>query len=313
MPRVSFFALASITVQLAARTRYNWYCNTSVVVVAFVASEEFVGETNFAAQTTQFEDPPLLKKNLELYITMDLARVLVDSSDCTIVQAVQSRNTISLNRSRSSRLLGNSINLLCSVMRLRESTLFLELLPHVPTNFQVENIVWRWKMEALSLKRDDPLFREKQSQRRSIICLFMKMNVAGEHDIFRREVEIDSETGKFVDKHSFFELDILHREVEIQSREGCCFRPFAVKLSLCYLESNILRCEVEIGSEIGKLFVTVSRPFAVKLSLCCLESNILRCEVEIGSEIRKPIRREVEPQMARYPPSELKSRMTPSS
>ncbi|KAE8700775.1 hypothetical protein F3Y22_tig00110556pilonHSYRG00727 [Hibiscus syriacus] len=77
-------------------------------------------------------------------------------------------------------------------------------------------------------------------------------------------------------------------------------RPFVVKLNLCCLESNILRCEhdilrrgVEIGSGIGKLFVDnqpslrFSRPFAVKLSLCCLGSNILRCEVEIGPETRK--------------------------
>ncbi|KAE8668980.1 hypothetical protein F3Y22_tig00112276pilonHSYRG00034 [Hibiscus syriacus] len=60
--------------------------------------------------------------------------------------------------------------------------------------------------------------------------------------------------------------------------------PFVVKLNLRCLESNILRCEVEIDSEIGKSLLTSSGPFVVKLNLHCLESNILRCEVEIGSE-----------------------------
>ncbi|KAE8668248.1 hypothetical protein F3Y22_tig00112344pilonHSYRG00309 [Hibiscus syriacus] len=79
-------------------------------------------------------------------------------------------------------------------------------------------------------------------------------------------------------------------------------RPFVVKLNLCCLESNILRCEVELGSEIEKLVIDNQRgPFVVKLNLRCLESNILRCEVEIGSEIVKlvidnqqSLRREVE-------------------
>ncbi|KAE8692165.1 ABC transporter C family member 13 [Hibiscus syriacus] len=63
--------------------------------------------------------------------------------------------------------------------------------------------------------------------------------------------------------------------------------PFVVKLNLRCLESNILRCEVEIGSETGKLLLTTSGPFFVKLNLRCLESNIFHCEVEIGSEIGK--------------------------
>ncbi|KAE8689265.1 hypothetical protein F3Y22_tig00110940pilonHSYRG00241 [Hibiscus syriacus] len=130
------------------------------------------------------------------------------------------------------------------------------------------------------------------------------------HDSLRHEVETTG--GPFVVKLSL-ELDILRREVEIQ-------RPFIVKLNLCCLESNILCCEVEIGSEIEKLFVDNQRslrrevelalsgvqypslgPFIVKLNLRCLESNILRCEVEIGSEIEKlfidnqrSLRREVE-------------------
>ncbi|KAE8695680.1 Histidine acid phosphatase family protein isoform 2 [Hibiscus syriacus] len=72
-------------------------------------------------------------------------------------------------------------------------------------------------------------------------------------------------------------------------------RPFAVKLSLCCLKSNILRCEVEIGSEIGKLFVDnqsslrceveLVRPFVVELNLCCLEwHDILRRGVEIAGD-----------------------------
>ncbi|KAE8687313.1 PRA1 family protein E [Hibiscus syriacus] len=74
----------------------------------------------------------------------------------------------------------------------------------------------------------------------------------------------------------------------------CCGPgPFVVKLNLRCLESNIPRCEVEIGSEIEKCLLTtsgpfvVNGPFVVKLNLRCLESNILRCEVEIGSEIEK--------------------------
>ncbi|KAE8670573.1 hypothetical protein F3Y22_tig00112124pilonHSYRG00065 [Hibiscus syriacus] len=52
--------------------------------------------------------------------------------------------------------------------------------------------------------------------------------------------------------------DILHCKVEIV--DECYCRPFVVKLSLCCLESNILRCEVEIGYEIGKLFVDIQQP-----------------------------------------------------
>ncbi|KAE8725297.1 hypothetical protein F3Y22_tig00008957pilonHSYRG00018 [Hibiscus syriacus] len=135
-------------------------------------------------------------------------------------------------------------------------------------------------------------------------------------NILRCEVEIDFETRKFVERHSFSELDIIRREVEIQSREddACLYdslrrevetmgSPFAVKLSL---ELDIIRREVEIqvscivpspissvvklklALELGNYLLTTSRPFAVKLNLCCLESNILRCEIEIGSETGKP-------------------------
>ncbi|KAE8658786.1 hypothetical protein F3Y22_tig00116970pilonHSYRG00312 [Hibiscus syriacus] len=87
------------------------------------------------------------------------------------------------------------------------------------------------------------------------------------------------------------ESNILHCEVEIGSEIGKLLLtssgPFVMKLNLRCLESNILRCEVEIGSEIGKLLLTSSSPFVVKLNLRCLKSNILCCEVEIGSEIEK--------------------------
>ncbi|KAE8673801.1 Glutathione S-transferase TAU 8 [Hibiscus syriacus] len=139
-----------------------------------------------------------------------------------------------------------------------------------------------------------------------------------ESNILRCEVEIGSEIGKlFIDNQRS-----LRREVELALsgvqyplfpisftvklklalKLGSCLLttsdPFVVKLNLRCLESNILRCEVEIGSEIGKLFVDNQRslrrevelvfsPFVVKLNLRCLESNILRCEVEIGFEIEK--------------------------
>ncbi|KAE8663080.1 hypothetical protein F3Y22_tig00113123pilonHSYRG00255 [Hibiscus syriacus] len=99
----------------------------------------------------------------------------------------------------------------------------------------------------------------------------------GEHDSIRREV-------KTVDDPFVVKLSL---GIGYPSS-----RPFAVKLSMCYLESNILRCEVEIGSEIGKLFVDNQSsiryevelvcPFVVELNLCCLEwHDILRRGVEI--------------------------------
>ncbi|KAE8716372.1 Detected protein of confused Function [Hibiscus syriacus] len=109
-----------------------------------------------------------------------------------------------------------------------------------------------------------------------------------------------------------FVHDSLRREVETAGGPYVVNGPFVVKLNLRCLESNILCCEVEIGSKIEKLFVDNQRslrrevelafgPFVVKLNLRCLESNILRCEVEIGSEIGKlfvdnqrSLRREVE-------------------
>ncbi|KAE8681473.1 hypothetical protein F3Y22_tig00111330pilonHSYRG01016 [Hibiscus syriacus] len=120
-----------------------------------------------------------------------------------------------------------------------------------------------------------------------------------ESNILRCEVEIGSEIGKlFIDNQRS-----LRREVELvlPGVQYPSFGPFVVKLNLYCLESNILRCEVEIGSEIGKCLLTTSGPFVVKLNLRCLESNILRCEVEIDSEIEKlfidnqrSLRREVE-------------------
>ncbi|KAE8732490.1 telomerase Cajal body protein 1-like [Hibiscus syriacus] len=134
----------------------------------------------------------------------------------------------------------------------------------------------------------------------------LNMDDACVHDSLRREIETAG--GPFIVKLSL-ELDILPNN-----------RPFVVKLNMHCLESHILRCEVEIGSEIEKLFVDNQRslrrevehalsgvqypslgPFVVKLNMRCLESNILRCEVEIGSEIEKlvidnqrSLRREVE-------------------
>ncbi|KAE8667743.1 putative ribose-5-phosphate isomerase 2 [Hibiscus syriacus] len=124
----------------------------------------------------------------------------------------------------------------------------------------------------------------------------LKMDDACVQDSLRREVEPEigyPSSGPFVVKLNLhcLESNILRCEVEIGSAIGKLLLtssgPFVVKLNLHCLESNILRCEVEIGSAIGKLLLTSSGPFVVKLNLRCLKSNILRCEVEIGSEIEK--------------------------
>ncbi|KAE8719187.1 Smg-4/UPF3 family protein, putative isoform 1 [Hibiscus syriacus] len=100
-------------------------------------------------------------------------------------------------------------------------------------------------------------------------------------------------SGPFVVKLNLrcLESNILRCEIEIGSEIGKLLLtssgPFVVKLNLHCMKSNILRCEVEIGSEIGKLLLTNNGPFVVKLNLRCLKSNILCCEVEIGSEIKK--------------------------
>ncbi|KAE8669100.1 hypothetical protein F3Y22_tig00112256pilonHSYRG00003 [Hibiscus syriacus] len=109
------------------------------------------------------------------------------------------------------------------------------------------------------------------------------------HDILRRGVEIANETEKlFVDNQPS-----LRYEVEL-------VRPFAVKLNLCCLESNILRCEVEFGSEIAcRQSVAPSlRLFVVKLRLApqlFVDSQPpLRCEVELVlSWVQYPSLREI--------------------
>ncbi|KAE8682881.1 Detected protein of unknown function [Hibiscus syriacus] len=139
-----------------------------------------------------------------------------------------------------------------------------------------------------------------------------------ESNILRCEVEIGSEIGKlFIDNQRSLRCEVelalsgvqypslpisfavkLKLALKLRSYLLTTSGPFVVKLNLRCLESNIIRCEVEIGSEIGKLFIDNQRslrrevelafgPFVVKLNLRCLESNILRCEVEIGSEIGK--------------------------
>ncbi|KAE8657832.1 hypothetical protein F3Y22_tig00116980pilonHSYRG00038 [Hibiscus syriacus] len=100
----------------------------------------------------------------------------------------------------------------------------------------------------------------------------------GEHDSLRREVE------------TVYDPFVVKLSLGIGYPSS---HSFAMKLSLCCLESNILRYEVEIGSEIGKLFVDnqsfirceveLVRPFVVELNLCCLEwHDILRRGVEIA-------------------------------
>ncbi|KAE8662876.1 Folate transporter 1 [Hibiscus syriacus] len=180
---------------------------------------------------------------------------------------------------------------ICHMLNKGNQSLITEL----PLDLKVE---WRFIASV------DGIEREKRAENRGEvggeIMDVVGMNIAGGYDSLRREVEIVD--GPFVVKLSL-ELDILRREVEIQSKDECCLclklapklgncllttsRPFVVKLNLCCLKSNILRCEVEIGSEIMKLLLTTSGPFVVKLNLRCLESNILRCEVEIGSEFGK--------------------------
>ncbi|KAE8717243.1 putative SAUR-like auxin-responsive protein family [Hibiscus syriacus] len=141
----------------------------------------------------------------------------------------------------------------------------------------------------LSLKLDI-LRREVETQVSSIVqspissVVKLKLNL--------NEILLTS-SGPFVVKLNLrcLESNILRCEVEIGSEIGKLLLtssgPFVVKLNLHCLESNIIRCEVEIGSAIGKLLLTSSGPFVVKLNLRCLKSNILRCEVEIGSEIEK--------------------------
>ncbi|KAE8663647.1 putative cinnamyl alcohol dehydrogenase 9 [Hibiscus syriacus] len=78
-------------------------------------------------------------------------------------------------------------------------------------------------------------------------------------------------------------LSVVQLEVEIQVS---CIIPSPISSSV----------KLKLALELGNCLLTTSRPFAVKLNLCCLESNILRCEVEIGFETGKPLRREVKPQ-----------------
>ncbi|KAE8688881.1 Heat shock cognate 70 kDa protein [Hibiscus syriacus] len=148
---------------------------------------------------------------------------------------------------------------------------------------KIEEIV----LLALSYAANDDAFEL------SGVELEVKLEGFGGYDSFRREVE--TVDGPFVVKLSL-ELDILHRScpfaVKLKLTLKSCLltasRPFTVKLRLCCLESNILRCEVEIDSE--KLFVNrqsplrCSCPFAVKLSLCCLESNILHVKLKFDSK-----------------------------
>ncbi|KAE8662435.1 hypothetical protein F3Y22_tig00113337pilonHSYRG00061 [Hibiscus syriacus] len=108
----------------------------------------------------------------------------------------------------------------------------------------------------------------------------MEMDAACVYDSLRREVETMG--SPFTVKLSQ-ELDIFRREVEIQVS---CIVPIPISSTV----------KLKLALELGNCLLTTSRPFAVNLNLCCLESNILRCEVEIGSETGKPLRREVEPQ-----------------
>ncbi|KAE8690094.1 1-aminocyclopropane-1-carboxylate oxidase [Hibiscus syriacus] len=108
----------------------------------------------------------------------------------------------------------------------------------------------------------------------------LEMDASCVYDSLRREVETVG--GPFAVKLSQ-KLDILRREVEIQ-------------VSCIVLSPISSVVKLKLALELGNYLLTTSRSFVVKLNLCCLESNILRCEVEIGSETGKPIRREVEPQ-----------------
>ncbi|KAE8655944.1 hypothetical protein F3Y22_tig00117012pilonHSYRG00026 [Hibiscus syriacus] len=125
-----------------------------------------------------------------------------------------------------------------------------------------------------------PIRREVEPENWISFAMKLKSKYCSESNILRCEVEIGSGTGKlFVDSQPPLrcEHDILRRGVEIGSGIGKLFvdnqpslrfsRPFAVKLSLCCLGSNILRCEVEISPETRKLLLTTSRPFVVKLNL----------------------------------------------
>ncbi|KAE8704010.1 putative inorganic phosphate transporter 1-7-like [Hibiscus syriacus] len=93
-----------------------------------------------------------------------------------------------------------------------------------------------------------------------------------ESNIIRCEVEIGSEIEKlFVDNQRSLRHEV---ELALSGVQYPSIGPFVMKLNLRCLESNILRCEVEIGSEL----LTTNGPFVVKLSL---DLNILRREVEI--------------------------------
>ncbi|KAE8665030.1 hypothetical protein F3Y22_tig00112699pilonHSYRG00063 [Hibiscus syriacus] len=96
-----------------------------------------------------------------------------------------------------------------------------------------------------------------------------------ELDVIRREVEIQFETasGPFVVKLSL-DLNIIRREVEIQACVVLSPISFVVKLKLAL--------------KLGNCLLTANRPFAVKLRLCCLESNILRCELNLAMKLGSP-------------------------
>ncbi|KAE8732461.1 Squamosa promoter-binding-like protein 8 [Hibiscus syriacus] len=147
---------------------------------------------------------------------------------------------------------------------------------------------------VVTVKEGWPLRREVESIRWGMIPFVVKFCVAAcVHDSLRREVETASGP-------SVVKLSLLKLALELGNCLLTVSRPFAVKLSLCCLESNILRFEIQVSciapspiSSVVKLklalkltncLLTVSCPFTVKLSLCCLESNILHCEVEIDSE-----------------------------
>ncbi|KAE8658442.1 hypothetical protein F3Y22_tig00116971pilonHSYRG00486 [Hibiscus syriacus] len=135
----------------------------------------------------------------------------------------------------------------------------------------------------------------------------LKSKYCSESNILRYEVEIGSGNGKlYIDNQwslrrevnlCCLESNILRCEVEIGSEIGKLFVD----------NQPSLRCELKLALKLGNCLLKTNGPFIVKLNLRCLESNILRCEVEIGSEIEKlfvdnqrSLRREVELALSRF-------------
>ncbi|KAE8702397.1 putative germin-like protein 9-2 [Hibiscus syriacus] len=79
---------------------------------------------------------------------------------------------------------------------------------------------------------------------------------------------------------------LLRREFEPEN-----WTSFVVKLksnARCVVSRPIsFDVKLKLALKLGNYLLTTSGPFVVKLNLCCLEPNLLRYEVEIGSEIGK--------------------------